>query len=251
MQKRSGLRWLSGAAVLVFLAWGASAKESECLTTSGKTACGYNCLGSDGLVKCSQTPGGVCSASSGVVACWDPPSFLYRVLGAQVPKPTCVGTFGQTACGYGCEVHSDRVQCAQTPFGVCGAREGRITCWDPPAAVILAYKLRTPEPECITSGDKIVCGYHCMSFAGTLRCAQSPDGKCSVEQGNLVCWDPPLDTYPVVVDSATERACIDGYQGRACGYRCMATARFSGCGTDRDDICRAQPDGIVCKKPGT
>jgi hypothetical protein len=249
MRKRSRVRWPLGIAALVCVCLGAAAQPGECLTTSGKTACGYNCIGSDGEVKCSQTPAGVCSAASGVVACWDPPPVLYRVFGQRLPKAECVSTFGQTACGYACEVSSDRVQCAQTPFGVCRAREGRIVCADPPAAVMLTWRLKTPEPECISNGGNIACGYHCLAHEGVQRCAQSPEGTCSVEQGTLICWDPPPETYPVTFDPGTERACLDGYQGRTCGYRCMATLRYSACGLSAQDVCRSEPEGIVCKKP--
>jgi hypothetical protein len=248
---RNRLRWVSllGVGLLVSLALGAEAREPECTTTSGKTACGYNCVASDGLVRCSQTPAGVCSATSGVVTCWDPPPVLLRLFGALLPRASCVSSLGgQTACGYNCEIHDDRVMCAQTPFGVCEAREGKIACWDPPVPVLLTRRLKTPAPECITGGGNIACGYHCIAHGSTLRCAQTPEGTCTVEQGNLLCWDPPLDSYPVTFDPASERACLEGFDGRACGYGCLSTLRHSACGAARDETCRADPDGITCKK---
>ncbi len=225
------------------------ASAAECLTSSGKTACGYHCEASDGDVRCSQTADGVCSVSSGVVACWDPPPMLRRALGDRVPRASCVTTDAQTACGYSCETNSDRALCAQTPFGECRASDGKIACWDPPAAVVLAKRERTPHVQCISSLGKIACGYHCQTYDGNLRCSQTPEGTCSVEQGYLICWDPPLDTYQVAFEASAELACIDGSEGRSCGFRCIATSRHSACGSSRGDSCRAEPDRVVCRNP--
>ena len=247
----NGRRWVLARFPVMVLgclaAVGGAARAADCLTSSGKTACGYHCLGSDGEVRCSQTPDGVCSVSSGVVACWDPPSILRRVFGDRIPKPSCVATDGQTACGYSCETSDDHVLCAQTPFGRCQASDGKLVCWDPPAAVVLAKRERTPAVECLSSSGNVACGYHCLSHDGTIRCSQTPEGTCSVEQGNLVCWDPPLDTYNVSFDPAAELSCLDAFEGRSCGYRCLATSRHSACGANRGDSCRALPDGIACK----
>jgi hypothetical protein len=242
---------LVGAIVLLGVSIGGSAVSAapDCLTSSGKTACGFHCVASDGEVRCSQTADGVCSVSSGVVACWDPPSVLRRVLGDRLPKASCTTTDGQTACGYSCEVNSDHVVCAQTPFGACKATDGKVACWDPPAAVVLSMRSGTPPAECIANSGRLACGYHCLAYDGSVRCSQTPQGTCSVEQGHLVCWDPPLDSYAVTFDPAAELACLDGAEGRGCGYRCMATKLHSACGAKRDDSCRAEADRIVCMSP--
>ena len=225
------------------------AEAAECLTSSGKTACGYHCVASEGQVRCAQTPQGACSTASGVVACWDPPPMLGKVFERGLPHPKSVTSSGQTAFGYHCVRSDDRVLCAQTPFGACRADQGSLVCWDPPAAVVLAKRRQTPRAECLRNSGKVVCGYHCLGHEGKLRCAQTPDGICSVEQGNLVCWDPPLDSYGVTFESASELACLDAIDGPRCGFRCLATAGHSGCGTGRRDTCRAVPSGIVCQSP--
>jgi hypothetical protein len=97
----------------------------------------------------------------------------------------------------------------------------------------------------------VACGYHCIEYDGVLRCAQTPEGTCSVQQGNVVCWDPPLDSYGVAYDPAAELACMDAMDGRSCGYRCLATPRHSACGSNRGESCRLDPDGLVCKSPGS
>src|SRR5690349_3520715 len=82
------------AAVLVFALHDVSAldpgPEPQCLHSEGKTACGYNCKASDSQVRCAQTPQGICTVGSGIVACWDPPPLVKTALGRQAPRPTCV-----------------------------------------------------------------------------------------------------------------------------------------------------------------
>jgi hypothetical protein len=245
----SANRFWGGLVFLAVAPLAGDASAADCLTSSGKTACGFHCVSSDGQVRCSQTPEGVCSVASGVVACWDPPSVLRRVFGDRLPAATCATTYGQTACGYSCETNSDRALCAQTPFGQCQASDGRVACWDPPAAVILTRRERTPAAQCLSSSGKIACGYHCMAHEGGVRCSQTPEGTCSVQQGKVVCWDPPLDSLGAVFDPAAELACMDAVEGRACGYRCIATTIHSGCGMNRGDSCKVEPEGIVCKSP--
>jgi hypothetical protein len=240
--------WECAAALLV-LGTAGDASATDCLTSSGKTACGFHCVSGEGQVRCSQTVEGVCTVSSDIVACWDPPAVLRRVFTDGVPRPNCVTTYGQTACGYSCETNSDRALCTQTPFGACAEAEGRIACWDPPASIIAARKLKTPVAQCVTNSGKIACGYQCIGFDGAVRCAQTPDGGCTVEQGKIVCWDPPVDSLGVTFDPAWEPACIDGADGRSCGYRCIATAARSACGGNRSDSCRSEGERIVCEAP--
>jgi hypothetical protein len=242
-------RLWEGAAALLVLGASGDASAADCLTSSGKTACGFHCVTGEGQVRCSQTPEGVCTVSSGIVACWDPPALLRRVFTDGVPRPDCVTTYGQTACGYSCDTNSDRALCTQTPFGACAEAEGRIACWDPPGPVIVARKLKTPVAQCLTNSGKIACGYRCVAFDGAVRCAQTPDGGCTVEQGKIVCWDPPLDSSGVTYDPAWEPACIDAVDGRSCGYRCIATAGHSGCGANRGDSCRVARERLVCEAP--
>jgi hypothetical protein len=166
-----------------------------------------------------------------------------------VPRPECATTYGQTACGYYCETNSDRALCAQTPFGACAASEGKLACWDPPAPVLVTKKEKTPPAQCVATSGKIACGYQCIAHDGVVRCAQTPDGGCRLEQGKIVCWDPPLDSLGAVYDPASELACIDGVDGRSCGYRCVATAAHSACGANRGDSCHAEPERIACGAP--
>lgn len=247
-------RWArrSGFAALLVTLAAFDARAVDCLTSSNQTACGYHCLGANGEVRCAQTPQGVCAFSSGVLACWDPPPLLRRVYAhGAVPEPACVTNNGQTACGYQCVVSSDQAQCAQTPFGACRVNAGRVVCWDPPAEVMLARGERTPVASCLASSDHVVCGYHCEVWQGLVRCAQTPDGVCRHQGAPLSCWDPPLESFGVVYEAPSERACMAASDGRSCGFRCLATPRYSGCGGDRRDSCRADADEqrVVCAAP--
>lgn len=46
--------------------------QARCKSEYGMTACGYNCVSGYGVVRCAQTPQGVCRAETGKVTCWDP-----------------------------------------------------------------------------------------------------------------------------------------------------------------------------------
>jgi hypothetical protein len=39
---------------------------------------------------------------------------------------------------------------------------------------------------------------------------------------------------------------MEGVDGRVCGYRCLATSIHSGCGSNRADSCKPEPDKIAC-----
>lgn len=108
-------------------AWAPGVPVAQCLSNYGQTACGYGCVANYGRVKCAQTPAGVCKAEYGQITCWDP-----QVWVPGAPAAQCVSNYGKTVCGFGCVADYGQVQCAQTPWGRCEARGGRVTCWEPP-----------------------------------------------------------------------------------------------------------------------
>ena len=222
------------------------ASPPQCLHSYGKTACGYGCKASDRQVRCAQTPQGVCSAGSGILACWDPPPLVKTIFGRHAPRPSCVTSSGQTACGYHCVANYDQVQCAQTPFGACRANEGKVACWDPPAAVLASRQETTPKASCEIGFGKVNCGYHCIANHGVVRCAETPDGTCRAERDTVYCWDPPLDATGAVWSAASELACIQAGTDRSCGFRCLAIPNQGRCGPSRADSCRVKEDKIEC-----
>jgi hypothetical protein len=221
----------------------------ECLTSSGKTACGHHCQAGYGQVRCAQSAHGVCTYTSGMVACWDPPPLLQRAYEERVPRPSCVSAGGQIACGYHCVSSYERPQCAQTPFGACRSNEGRAVCWDPPGQVFAQLGARTPVASCSAAFGKVACGYSCAAHDGELRCSQTPGGFCRVQQGAIVCWDPPLEGMQAVFEPGAERACMEAAGARTCGYRCLSSRDAVRCGDDRRAYCRLEADGIDCLVP--
>lgn len=220
--------------------------EPQCVFSEGKTACGYACKISDHQLRCAQTPQGVCSIGSGIVACWDPPPLVKSVLGRRAPRPTCVTSYGQTACGYHCVANYDQVQCAQTPFGACKANEGKVACWDPPAAVLASNRWTTPQASCETGFGKVGCGYNCIADHGVVRCSETPDGTCRSERGTVYCWDPPIESTAPAFNAASELACIQAGDDRSCGFGCLAIPGQGKCGSSRADSCHVKEDKIVC-----
>ncbi|HKQ67683.1 MAG TPA: hypothetical protein VJT73_00015 [Polyangiaceae bacterium] len=223
-----------------------SSVASSCVTSEGQTACGFHCLVSSGLVRCAQTPQGTCVAGAGTVACWDPPPILRSVLGDRAPRPQCVVSSGQVACGYSCISNYDRVQCAQTPFGACKANEGRLVCWDPPIQLIATYRERTRPAVCASNYGKVACGYGCVANYGVVRCAKTPEGTCHAERDQVFCWDPPLPSAGLAFDASAEQACLASTSGPSCGYSCLATSRESRCASSREHVCRVANGGVEC-----
>jgi hypothetical protein len=217
-----------------------------CLTSEGRTACGYHCVASSSQVQCSQRPEGVCVVGSGTVACWDPPPLLRGIFPIRFTRAQCVASSGQIACGYHCISNYDRVACAQTPFGACLANEDRLQCWDPSLQVIAARGELTRPASCVANYGKVGCGYNCVANYGQVRCAKTPEGFCRAERDTVFCWDPPATSLGFALDSASERACLAAASGASCGYGCLATAHASACGAVRDDVCRATESEVEC-----
>jgi hypothetical protein len=106
------------------------------------------------------------------------------------PRPTCLmGTDGQQACGYHCQMGTNGVvACADTADGVCAmGTDGRITCSRVGASG--GYQPGV-KPECRMGTDgRNTCGYHCqMGTNGHIYCASSPDGTCAMNtNGTWTC----------------------------------------------------------------
>lgn len=161
-----------------------------CLTSSGKSACGYHCLAAHGEVACARTAAGVCGATEKELLCWDPPDTVRVHYGDKVPRPECRTRSGAIACGYQCEAGTGEVRCAATPDGICVTTPRGITCWDPPAASYCQEPIALPRPRCITVDGYAACGYGCVARNGELACAATPGGSCQVLPSGIFCTDP-------------------------------------------------------------
>lgn len=149
--------------------------DSECITMSGKTVCGYDCKIANGTAACAQTEFGICTIASGRVYCWDPPAWVQK-------QGSCIVVNGEPACGFECRIASGKAKCASTPYGVCTAPDGHVKCWDPPRGV---HK----KAECVVFNGEAACGYDCKIASGKGRCANTPDGKCQIRNGEVSCSD--------------------------------------------------------------
>lgn len=173
---------------------GTNAPGSRCLTEYGKTACGYDCIARWNDVKCAQTPDGICYAEHEQLVCWDPPVWLRDAYGrAPLPRPRCVSEYGEIVCGYECLARFGKARCARTPDGICFARNDQVTCWDPPPQLRVAHgNAPLPRPKCVEEYGQIACGFQCLARHDQLKCTQTPEGICREEDGQVICWDPPL-----------------------------------------------------------
>jgi len=184
---------------------------SSCLTTNGRSACGYSCVAAHGQVACARTPSGICKATSdnveapGVV-CWDPPDWVRAHYADNVPRADCITRNGSVVCGYACTGLGDEMACAQSPDGICRASSKRgVVCWDPSPSTYCADNKPLPRPQCIMSDGEIACGYGCEARGGNMACAATPGGKCNIFPSEIICTDPeaPLSCggRPCVPDS--------------------------------------------------
>jgi hypothetical protein len=188
-----------GVAAALLLVMGvarADGSEPECVTVEGKTTCGFQCVVAYGQARCAATPQGVCGSGYGRVACWDPPPYVVRHYGDDLPQAGCLADAGDLACGYGCITAYDHVRCTETPVGACGAWSGTIACSDPWPGEFRRERGDLPAMTCLESSDRIGCGYGCAYGFGEVRCSRSPEGFCQVAPERLVCVEPPPPAPP-------------------------------------------------------
>lgn len=175
---------------------GARADAPECVTAGGKTVCGYDCLVAYGQARCAATPDGVCGSGYGKLVCWDPPAYVVRHYGDDLPQAECLADDGDISCGYGCISGYRHVACSQTPAGACGAWSGKLTCNDPWPGEFRRARGTLPQMQCLESDDCIGCGYGCAYGFGEVHCSRSPDGVCQLAPDRVACVEPPPPPPP-------------------------------------------------------
>lgn len=178
---------LSSLATLVVLTQASPAPS--CHTSGRSVACGYHCLAELGEVKCAQTPEGLCQRAEDRLVCWDPPEEVR--LHAVTRKPQCKLKRGLVSCGYACATSETKLACAQTPWGVCTTRYDDVVCWDPAPATIHHFLEELQGAKCLTTESAFGCGWDCRTSRSEVMCAQTPRGRCAVQDGRLFCFDPP------------------------------------------------------------
>ena len=65
-------------------------------------------------------------------------------------------------------------------------------------------------PNCRSIDGQIACGYACKSDGLRVRCAQTPQGRCQVLDGQVVCFDPPAYVIRAYEGSLPEPECKAG-----------------------------------------
>ncbi|MFL5347412.1 MAG: hypothetical protein ACJ8AT_21720 [Hyalangium sp.] len=165
-----------------------------CLTSNGKTACGYFCKASFSELRCASTPYGTCATFNGQVYCFDPTAAAIHHPPDEGLRPECKTVAGEAACGFNCLVANGKVACAQTPYGACREHYGQLVCWDPSEATIHEFGSDIRRPDCLTANTSIGCGYDCKADYSQVKCAATPRGRCEKHNEVLECFDPPILT---------------------------------------------------------
>lgn len=163
----------------------------ECISSRGRTVCGFQCKTSASDLDCAQTPYGTCEVTNGGVYCWDPPRVVIHHPPRTPVSPECKSVRGKVACGFNCRLSNGEVACNNTPYGVCTTHFGKLVCWDPPESVIHEYAEATPRPWCVNASEDIACGFDCKSTRTEARCASTPRGVCKLVDQQFTCFDPP------------------------------------------------------------
>src|SRR6478609_7879793 len=110
---------------------------------------------------------------------------------------------------------------------------------------------RNPAPSCVRLGDRLACGFHCVSNLNQVACAQTPEGLCAATPSQVVCWDPPPDVRLVMQsrDDLPQPSCITSINGAACGYDCERTGDQVACAATPMGACATRFGVLRCWDP--
>ncbi len=162
----------------------------------------------------------------------------------------CITEYGITACGYQCIARHGQVKCAQTPVGICFVEGDEVTCWDPRGWYPTPQTNEIPRPKCVKEYGEIDCGWACLARHGQQLCAQTPDGLCVLFDGEVRCWDPPVNLRAYYKGAALPRAhCEEAYGQLACGFECLARYGELKCAGTPEGMCRADGGKVECWDP--
>lgn len=165
---------------------------ASCVTSNGQTACGYACVAQYDQVQCAQTPFGACRANMGRLVCWDPPAEVMLARRERTPAAGCITGMDRVACGYHCEMGFGRLQCAQTPDGLCRAERDQLYCWDPPLESAGSAYDPVTERACLASSSGRACGFRCLATTSAAGCGDDRRDVCRYdgETGRVACAAP-------------------------------------------------------------
>ncbi|MBU8899105.1 hypothetical protein DRW03_28195 [Corallococcus sp. H22C18031201] len=223
--------------------------QASCRSVDGHVSCGYGCKSDGQRVRCAKTPQGRCQVLDGQAVCFDPPAYAAKAYGTALPEPECKTLDGVVACGYGCATEFGKVKCASTPAGLCKARNGDITCFDPPAAVFAVYGKEAPKAECRSNGMQSACGYNCVSAPEGVRCAKTPAGVCKAQNGTVTCFDPTPAALCAWGRGIPAPTCRISESGPVCGYTCTVAFSKVACAATPAGVCKVFDSEVYCFDP--
>ncbi|MCP3058490.1 hypothetical protein LXT21_06880 [Myxococcus sp. K38C18041901] len=104
-------------------------------------------------------------------------------------------------------------------------------------------------PTCRMMNSQVACGYGCKTDSNRARCAQTPQGRCQLIDGQAVCFDPPAYVVKAYGASLPEPECkaIDG--AVACGYHCVTQPGRVKCAKSPAGVCKARGGEVECFDP--
>jgi hypothetical protein len=98
--------------------------------------------------------------------------------------------------------------------------------------------------ECKTASGLTACGYHCVAASGQVKCAQTPGGICTAQNGVVTCWDPPMHVLPLAQGIRPECKTVSGVT--ACGFHCEARFGQVKCAQTPAGSCTANNSQVTC-----
>jgi hypothetical protein len=114
--------------------------------------------------------------------------------------------------------------------------------------VIVVTPPQNVGPTCVSSGNAIACGYHCVTGMNTAACAKAPEGVCVSNGWSVTCYDPPPDVrWLLRNDDTIERpACVTS-RGIACGFHCLSPG--AKCAQTPQGACHTNQGAAKCWDP--
>ena len=116
-------------------------------------------------------------------------------------------------------------------------------------SVIVVLAGAAPDkPTCVNTNGTTACGYNCKAESGAAKCAQTPQGICASNGGQIVCFDPPAIVLQVM-KSAPGPECKTDQGKMVCGYHCASSMSPLACTRTPAGVCEARYGQTVCFDP--
>jgi hypothetical protein len=103
--------------------------------------------------------------------------------------------------------------------------------------------------QCLSGSGETACGFHCRASGGSVRCAQTLEGVCTVGSGLVVCWDPPSMLRRLFGRSVPAPSCLTSNGQTTCGYHCLSNYDRVQCAQTPYGACGSNEGAVVCADP--